>query len=310
MGGRAGGWRRGRCELSLARGGWLGRAAAASTLRLPDGPGRARGGPARSPFLLAAAAGCGAAAALRCAEPGRKMEGLTLSEAEQRYYCDLFSYCDTESTKKVASNGRVLELFRAAQLPNDVVMQVAVPDPSPGTAPRLLTRGGETASVRAAAPPRRRARPGPARPARSPRGARSFCPGRRRPPEPGGRDGEPRRPSEGRLRRTASSHRAPLLGAWGLRGGTGLLVTSFTATGGALPCLRPSGEPRSALRCRKGPSCGMEKEAGGSTGFCRWVLVNLVRFIQVTRFFEGSWQILTVVNKIFLTLENAVLRTM
>ena len=90
------------------------------------------------------------------------MEGLTLSEAEQRYYCDLFSY--TESTKKVASNGRVLELFRAAQLPNDVVMQVAVPDPSPGTAPRLLTRGGETASVRAAAPPRRRARPGPARP--------------------------------------------------------------------------------------------------------------------------------------------------
>ncbi|XP_054677859.1 ralBP1-associated Eps domain-containing protein 1 isoform X6 [Grus americana] len=58
------------------------------------------------------------------AEPGCKMEGLTLSEAEQRYYCDLFSYCDTESTKKVASNGRVLELFRAAQLPNDVVMQI------------------------------------------------------------------------------------------------------------------------------------------------------------------------------------------
>ncbi|XP_054841510.1 ralBP1-associated Eps domain-containing protein 1 isoform X3 [Eublepharis macularius] len=52
------------------------------------------------------------------------MEGLTLSEAEQRYYCDLFSYCDTESTKKVASNGRVLELFRAAQLPSEVVMQI------------------------------------------------------------------------------------------------------------------------------------------------------------------------------------------
>ncbi|XP_056344672.1 ralBP1-associated Eps domain-containing protein 1 isoform X28 [Oenanthe melanoleuca] len=52
------------------------------------------------------------------------MEGVTLSEAEQRYYCELFSYCDTESTKKVASNGRVLELFRAAQLPNDVVMQI------------------------------------------------------------------------------------------------------------------------------------------------------------------------------------------
>uniref|UniRef100_A0A8C3RMY4 RALBP1 associated Eps domain containing 1 n=1 Tax=Chelydra serpentina TaxID=8475 RepID=A0A8C3RMY4_CHESE len=52
------------------------------------------------------------------------MEGLTLSEAEQRYYCDLFAYCDTESTKKVAPNGRVLELFRAAQLPSEVVLQI------------------------------------------------------------------------------------------------------------------------------------------------------------------------------------------
>ncbi|XP_067398428.1 ralBP1-associated Eps domain-containing protein 1 isoform X8 [Emydura macquarii macquarii] len=52
------------------------------------------------------------------------MEGLTLSEAEQRYYCDLFSYCDTEGTKKVAPNGRVLELFRAAQLPSEVVLQI------------------------------------------------------------------------------------------------------------------------------------------------------------------------------------------
>ncbi|XP_074020391.1 ralBP1-associated Eps domain-containing protein 1 isoform X6 [Numenius arquata] len=68
--------------------------------------------------------GGGGSAERSRAEPGCKMEGLTLSEAEQRYYCDLFSYCDTESTKKVASNGRVLELFRAAQLPNDVVMQI------------------------------------------------------------------------------------------------------------------------------------------------------------------------------------------
>lgn len=58
------------------------------------------------------------------------MEGLTLSDAEQKYYSDLFSYCDIESTKKVAANGRVLELFRAAQLPNDVVLQVT-PPPSP-----------------------------------------------------------------------------------------------------------------------------------------------------------------------------------
>ncbi|XP_065744583.1 ralBP1-associated Eps domain-containing protein 1 isoform X5 [Phocoena phocoena] len=52
------------------------------------------------------------------------MEGLTLSDAEQKYYSDLFSYCDSESTKKVAAHGRVLELFRAAQLPNDVVHQI------------------------------------------------------------------------------------------------------------------------------------------------------------------------------------------
>ncbi|XP_054991170.1 ralBP1-associated Eps domain-containing protein 1 isoform X4 [Sorex araneus] len=52
------------------------------------------------------------------------MEGLTLSDAEQKYYSDLFSYCDIDNTKKVAANGRVLELFRAAQLPNDVVLQI------------------------------------------------------------------------------------------------------------------------------------------------------------------------------------------
>uniref|UniRef100_A0A8C0MUE2 RALBP1 associated Eps domain containing 1 n=1 Tax=Canis lupus familiaris TaxID=9615 RepID=A0A8C0MUE2_CANLF len=44
------------------------------------------------------------------------MEGLTLSDAEQKYYWDLFSYCDIESTKKVAANGRVLELFRIMEL--------------------------------------------------------------------------------------------------------------------------------------------------------------------------------------------------
>ncbi|XP_074043798.1 ralBP1-associated Eps domain-containing protein 1 isoform X3 [Macrotis lagotis] len=52
------------------------------------------------------------------------MEGLTLSDAEQKYYSELFSYCDIESTKKVASNGRVVELFRAAQLPSEVVLQI------------------------------------------------------------------------------------------------------------------------------------------------------------------------------------------
>ncbi|XP_039594759.1 ralBP1-associated Eps domain-containing protein 1 isoform X1 [Polypterus senegalus] len=52
------------------------------------------------------------------------MESLTLSDVEQKYYSDLFAYCDTENTKKVASFGRVLELFRAAQLPNEVVLQI------------------------------------------------------------------------------------------------------------------------------------------------------------------------------------------
>ncbi|XP_056437960.1 ralBP1-associated Eps domain-containing protein 1 isoform X1 [Gadus chalcogrammus] len=52
------------------------------------------------------------------------MESLTLSDGEQRYYSDLFVYCDTDNTKKVASNGRVLDLFRAAQLPSEVVLQI------------------------------------------------------------------------------------------------------------------------------------------------------------------------------------------
>lgn len=53
------------------------------------------------------------------------MESLTLSDVEQKYYSDLFVYCDVDNTKKVASNGKVLELFRAAQLSNDVVLQVS-----------------------------------------------------------------------------------------------------------------------------------------------------------------------------------------
>ncbi|RXM30904.1 RalBP1-associated Eps domain-containing protein 1 [Acipenser ruthenus] len=52
------------------------------------------------------------------------METLTLSDVEQKYYSDLFAYCDTDNTKKVASNGRVLELFRAAQLPSELVLQI------------------------------------------------------------------------------------------------------------------------------------------------------------------------------------------
>uniref|UniRef100_A0A8B9L7V9 RALBP1 associated Eps domain containing 1 n=1 Tax=Astyanax mexicanus TaxID=7994 RepID=A0A8B9L7V9_ASTMX len=52
------------------------------------------------------------------------MESLTLTDVEQKYYSDLFIYCDVDNTKKVASNGKVLDLFRAAQLSNDVVLQI------------------------------------------------------------------------------------------------------------------------------------------------------------------------------------------
>lgn len=90
---------------------------------LPGAPGRG-GKPGRAqPRGRAPRVACGWGGR----EPAAKMEGLTLSDAEQKYYSDLFSYCDIESTKKVAANGRVLELFRAAQLPNDVVLQVRSP---------------------------------------------------------------------------------------------------------------------------------------------------------------------------------------
>uniref|UniRef100_A0AAY4EPS1 RALBP1 associated Eps domain containing 1 n=1 Tax=Denticeps clupeoides TaxID=299321 RepID=A0AAY4EPS1_9TELE len=52
------------------------------------------------------------------------MESLTLSDVEQKYYSDLFVYCDTDNTKKVASSGKVVELFRAAQLPSEVLLQI------------------------------------------------------------------------------------------------------------------------------------------------------------------------------------------
>lgn len=52
------------------------------------------------------------------------MESLTLSDVEQKYYSELFLSCDVDNTKKVASNGKVLDLFRAAQLSNEVVHQV------------------------------------------------------------------------------------------------------------------------------------------------------------------------------------------
>lgn len=54
------------------------------------------------------------------------MESLTLSDVEQKYYSELFLSCDVDNTKKVASNGKVLDLFRAAQLSTEVVHQVTL----------------------------------------------------------------------------------------------------------------------------------------------------------------------------------------
>lgn len=94
------------------------------------------------------------------------MEGLTLSDAEQKYYSDLFSYCDIESTKKVVVNGRVLELFRAAQLPNDVVLQVP---------PRPRPRGPAGAGAGVGDDSRRAGSPGD--PPAAGRGRRCGCAG-------------------------------------------------------------------------------------------------------------------------------------
>lgn len=52
------------------------------------------------------------------------MESLTLSDGEQKYYSELFLSCDVDIAKKVASNGKVLDLFRSAQLSAEVVHQV------------------------------------------------------------------------------------------------------------------------------------------------------------------------------------------
>lgn len=132
-------------------------------------PRRAAAAGSPGPHELAAPRGGRAARSVPPAAPGRgagarlvhagrggrraeaKMEGLTLSDAEQKYYSDLFSYCDIESTKKVVVNGRVLELFRAAQLPNDVVLQVGT-----AASPAARALGSGSGSRRSGSGRRRR----------------------------------------------------------------------------------------------------------------------------------------------------------
>jgi len=51
------------------------------------------------------------------------MDGIQLSETEQRYFGDLFICCDADNSGKVAAN-KATELFRTANLPLDSLKQV------------------------------------------------------------------------------------------------------------------------------------------------------------------------------------------
>lgn len=51
------------------------------------------------------------------------MDDLCLSETELRYFGDLFLCCDVEKTGKI-STLKATELFRSANLTNEVVKQV------------------------------------------------------------------------------------------------------------------------------------------------------------------------------------------
>ncbi|XP_066274915.1 ralBP1-associated Eps domain-containing protein 1-like isoform X4 [Branchiostoma lanceolatum] len=51
------------------------------------------------------------------------MEGLTLTDAEQKLYSELFGTCDVEHTGRV-SGTRASELFLASQLPHDTLQQI------------------------------------------------------------------------------------------------------------------------------------------------------------------------------------------
>lgn len=51
------------------------------------------------------------------------MEGIQLSETEQRYFGDLFICCDADNSGKVTAN-KATELFRTANLSSDSLKQV------------------------------------------------------------------------------------------------------------------------------------------------------------------------------------------
>lgn len=59
------------------------------------------------------------------------MEEVNITELETRYYTDLFSCCDIEKTGKVPIL-KATEMFRSADIPNDVLRHVKYPTVSGG----------------------------------------------------------------------------------------------------------------------------------------------------------------------------------
>lgn len=54
------------------------------------------------------------------------MEEVNISETESRYYSDLFNVCDVEKGKSKVPNLKATEMFRSANLENDILKQVSI----------------------------------------------------------------------------------------------------------------------------------------------------------------------------------------
>lgn len=53
------------------------------------------------------------------------MEEVNISETESRYYSDLFNVCDVEKKASKVPNLKATEMFRSANLENDILKQVS-----------------------------------------------------------------------------------------------------------------------------------------------------------------------------------------
>ncbi len=52
------------------------------------------------------------------------MEEVNITETESRYYSDLFNVCDVEKKASKVPNLKATEMFRSANLENDILKQV------------------------------------------------------------------------------------------------------------------------------------------------------------------------------------------